>query len=551
MDPEIRKLMEQLIDQTISSEDFDRLQIEIEQNADLRREYVRLINLTEDLQSLAVEKSLAEPAPAAPVRHRISLWDWRDLAIAASVLLLVGGIAFWVGRQDKSGRDIADNKGNAQQQDPESRIAGHGTLRRSVDLRWSKNVATYREGDVLRAGMLEFTEGIAEIDMFCGASLIVEGPAKLELESDWSVRVIQGRLRTNVPPAARGFVIKAADSEIIDLGTEFALDVSATSARVEVIDGEIKLKGGAHDGNHLVTGEGEWLLGSEPNDQIFKGLSTLTDLTRLRDEAEVKRFAQWQDASKGLELDPRLIAYYPISRSTEKRIVANKASSGSSRDAQLIGPVHRTVGRFGEDSLGLEFDLPGARARTRIDGDFEAFTFTGWVRISSLRNRYNALFMADGYENGEPHWQIRDDGRLMFSVMVDDTQEIVYYTKEDQRFVQDAGLHRVYLTEPFWDISMSGQWVHLAAVYDPAGRKVNQYVNGELFASHEIEDKYFIDTLKIGPAEMGNWGQPFRETPWFAVRNLDGTIDELAIFDAALTSNEIHELYEQGKPLGY
>ena len=50
---------------------------------------------------------------------------------------------------------------------------------------------------------------------------------------------------------------------------------------------------------------------------------------------------------------------------------------------------------------------------------------------------------------------------------------------------------------------------------------------------------------------IGNWGQPFRKTPWFAVLNLNGTIDELAIFDAVLSAEGINDLHQQGKPLGY
>ena len=78
-----------------------------------------------------------------------------------------------------------------------------------------------------------------------------------------------------------------------------------------------------------------------------------------------------------------------------------------------------------------------------------------------------------------------------------------------------------------------------------------QYANGKQIGNQEIIDKFHIDTLRIGAAEIGNWGQPFRKTPWFSVRNLNGTIDELAIFNAALTSEEITDLHENGKPLGY
>ena len=213
--------------------------------------------------------------------------------------------------------------------------------------------------------------------------------------------------------------------------------------------------------------------------------------------------------------------------------------------------MEHASGRFGPESFGLNFGRPGSRVRTRIDGEYQAFSFACWVRIDGLEHVYNALFMSDGHETGESHWQIRNDGRLMFSVILDDTQKIRHFSKLEQREVETAGLARVYYSEPIWDISKSGQWFHLAAVYDPASRRVMQYANGKQIGNQEIIDKFHIDTLRIGAAEIGNWGQPFRKTPWFSVRNLNGTIDELAIFNAALTSEEITDLHENGKPLGY
>ena len=56
----------------------------------------------------------------------------------------------------------------------------------------------------------------------------------------------------------------------------------------------------------------------------------------------------------------------------------------------------------------------------------------------------------------------------------------------------------------------------------------------------EIKDEFVIYALQIGAAEIGNWGQPFRKTPDFAVRNLDGVIDEMIILNAALSVSYTH-----------
>ncbi|EMB15321.1 LamG-like jellyroll fold domain-containing protein [Rhodopirellula europaea] len=550
MDSAFQKLIYQAIDQTISSEDFDRLQDLLETSEDARLAYLKAVNACESLHDIAAAPlpTSREPTATLPLNRWPSVFAVRSLMIAATALFVVGGLAFWLGRQGLTSSRTVEVVEPASVA-PESQIAGHATLRRAVDLKWTDASMPAKVGDVLPNGRFQFESGVAEIDFFCGATLIVEGPANLDIESDWTVRVNQGRLRATVPPAARGFSVKTAESEVIDLGTEFTMDVSADTARVEVVDGEIMLRGGGLDGQHLHTGERQTLHGS-PSSQGIEDMITATDLHRRDESAMTQRFQNWQESMRSLQDDERLIAHFATSE-LDGRAIRNGATADGTEDGLLVGPIEVVDGRFGTASQAINFDRPGSRVRTRIDGDFQAFTFACWVKIDNLDQRYNALFMGDGYENGEPHWQIRDDGRLMFSVMVDDSQSVSFYNERDQRVVKDAGLHRVYITEPFWEIANSGQWFHLVAVYDPASKRVQQFVNGTRISNEAIEPKYRIDTLRIGPAEIGNWGQPFRETPWFAVRNLDGSIDELTIYNAALTTVEIQSLYESGKPLGY
>ncbi|PHQ35573.1 LamG-like jellyroll fold domain-containing protein [Rhodopirellula bahusiensis] len=550
MDDSLQKLIYQAIDQTIPAEDFEQLQNLLEDNEEVRQAYLQAVNLSESLHEIAAAPLQSSPASSAtpPLYRWPSVFAFRSLMIAATALFMVGGMAYWLGRQRLPSPSIAQITETGSDAS-ESQIAGHATLRRAVDLQWTDPTSRAKVGDVLANGRFQFDSGVAEIDFFCGATLIVEGPASLDIESDWSVRVNQGRLRATVPPAARGFSVKAAESEVIDLGTEFTMDVSADQARVEVVDGEIMLRGGDRDGQHLHTGEHETLHGS-PSSQGIEDMITASDLYQRDQSASTQRFQEWRRSMQSLREDDRLIATFAASE-LEGRVIRNGSTTDDTRDGLLVGPAEVVDGRFGASSHGINFDRPGSRVRTRIDGEFEAFTFACWVKIDNLDQRYNALFMGDGYENGEPHWQIRDDGRLMFSVMVDDSQSVSFYNERDHRVVKDAGLHRVYITDPIWDISKSGQWFHLVAVYDPASRLVQQYVNGVRVSAEKIKPKYQIDTLRIGPAEIGNWGQPFRETPWFAVRNLDGTIDELTIYNAALEATEIHSLYESGKPLGY
>src|SRR5262249_53094401 len=90
-----------------------------------------------------------------------------------------------------------------------------------------------------------------------------------------------------------------------------------------------------------------------------------------------------------------------------------------------------------------------------------------------------------------------------------------------------------------------GQWTHLAVVYDRAARAVTHYVDGEQVARADVR---FDVPLRLGTAEVGNWNLASHRnrTP---IRFFTGAIDELMVYSAALTDEEMARLYEQGRPV--
>jgi hypothetical protein len=95
-------------------------------------------------------------------------------------------------------------------------------------MQWeSTNDSPPSEGDILAAGRLRFRSGRLFLTMFTGVSLVVEGPADVELLSFDKVHVRSGRLRARVPEGAEGFVVSGPGSAVVDLGTEFGLNVAA------------------------------------------------------------------------------------------------------------------------------------------------------------------------------------------------------------------------------------------------------------------------------------------------------------------------------------
>ena len=59
-----------------------------------------------------------------------------------------------------------------------------------------------------------------------GAKVVVEAPAIFELRGEDRMMVQSGRVTTSVSEAAQGFRVDTPTSRVIDLGTEFGVQVS-------------------------------------------------------------------------------------------------------------------------------------------------------------------------------------------------------------------------------------------------------------------------------------------------------------------------------------
>ncbi|MEM1295450.1 MAG: LamG-like jellyroll fold domain-containing protein, partial [Verrucomicrobiota bacterium] len=481
--------------------------------------------------------------PAEPVASRpsnlIPFPRFAQMAAAAAIAFLVGSAVMYLGV--RNGEEQGGDLVQPNTEEPSAR--GFAVLGQLYDVEWIGGATSREKGDILGAETVRLASGMAEIQFFSGANMVVEGPAEISLKSAWEASCHEGSVRMQVPPAARGFKLHAPQTEIIDLGTEFGLEVRGGESHVEVFDGEIAVRHQGGDEQLITEGGALGLPADQPAQPADSGKTQFPDVRQFGPQAVAQRaadFARWEMHRDQLAADKRLIAYYTFDGKETSGLVPNLAIPRESFFDGSVILAEPVSGRWPTLKSALEFRRPGSRVRVNIPGEFPAFTFMSWVRIDSLDRWYNALFMGDGYETGEPHWQIRNDGKLMLSVMVDDT-------RPNPKSPNDAGFHRVYFSPPMWDLSMSGEWLHLTSVFDPGERVVSHYVNGERISEQFIEDEYQISTVRIGNGEIGNWGLPFREDPTFAIRNLNGRMDELAIFRAALKPGEIARLYHQSR----
>jgi hypothetical protein len=538
------------LDGTIDANAFAALQDRMLQSPELRAVMRRSMALHNDLHEQAegsgavTDSWLAgesTPKNVVPLPNASGVSKFFPIAMAAGLAFLLGLALMHFGAQSRAIEHAVLPTENDPI--PEASAEGFAVIANIFNAQWTTNESGRRKGDTLGAEELRLEAGVAEVQFFSGATMVIQGPARIALKSAWEASCHEGVVRMRVPPAARGFKLNGPDTEIIDLGTEFGLVVRDGKAHVEVIDGEISFKH-RNGKERIVEKGGAWGLpkdGIEIESEMGKVAFPKPGNFGLQARALLQNdYARWHTHSREFARDERMIAYYTFERENSSAVVASIAEP---RNAEFDGAVvlaESAAGRWPGLNQAMEFRRPGSRIRVRIPGEFEALTFATWVRIDSLDRRYNALFMGDGYETGEPHWQIRDDGKLMLSVMIDDQRPTKYPNDV-------AGFHHVYFSSRIWDQSMSGQWMHITSVFDPLNRRVSHYVNGKRISNEPITDENLIATLSIGNGEIGNWGQPFRETPWFAIRNLNGRIDELAILKTALTDQEVTTLYERSR----
>ncbi|WP_372716681.1 LamG-like jellyroll fold domain-containing protein [Novipirellula sp.] len=571
MTPDERStLLDSLLDGDISESDFLRIEAELIVDAEVRQEYYRRLQLGVLLEREAAESLLdpsvhvaavldtaTDPAiertPNDTSATRIKsagmmLLAGTLLAIAASVFVVVPLIRGANEPQDLVAWDpnAATNSERVSRPESEPSASGFAILSGQSEAVW-EGVAI-GSGGLLPGGELHLKSGLVHLELFSGVQVVVQGEAIFSIDSPMQISMTRGRARAQVPNAAHGFRIKTAAGEVVDLGTEFAVDVTDDRSSVQVVDGEVELRPqgmtAVADSLRLLEGESVELMSDGQVSQTQTADLNLVGPVAFQKElaqSQSNRLQQWQAASERLRTDPRLIAHYQVDPSAEwSRQLVNLAAGR--RDVASDGAVvaaQRATDRWGRSGGALDFSRTGSRVRLDVPGSYRGLTLYCWVKINSLDRWYNSLFLTDGHEEREPHWQIMDDGRMFFSVKAPLAE-----SQEEQSFS-----HKIYYSEPIWDTSLSGRWIMLATVYDVDAQRVAHYLNGTEISSEAIPPESLAEAIEIGAASICNWSQPmYRTDATFVVRNLNGVMDEFAMFNGALSQQEISEIYKAGDP---
>lgn len=548
---ELEKLLIRHDDGLLTDAEIKRLREILKASPQARQKYAQWQSITYALklesefgyvgEEASLESHFVQSSRATPESRWGTIW-----ATVATVLFLCAAGYLFVNqfRDGDSGVSVADMNGDgADSVVSEPTSDGVAILTKLVDVTWDDPSENLEEGASLKPGKFKIQKGLAQIEFFCGATLILEGPAEIEFQSDWAAKVINGKLRANVPEVAKGFTLEVDEIKVVDLGTEFGLAVADGKTDVQVFEGEVELHTGNENKQSVLAGNAVTrkpdgsIETASIDPQLFVTMAELESRKQDQTTVKIKHWSSWAEKMKS---NPDVVAFYSFDQPGDwQRKLPCACNSLFDQSGAIVG-ARKVMGRWGNKS-GLVFKQPGDRVRMKIPGEFGSLTFAAWVKIDSLDRMYNSLFLTDNYNHGEPHWQILESGQLFFSVR---------WRPDDwvRGKSPNGPAHYPVVSAPFWKPSMSGKWIHLATTFDVETSVVTHYVDGQAIHEERIPDSLMVKTTRIGEATLGNWSLPTRADSRFAIRNLNGTMDELLILKTALKPVDIAEIWQIGKP---
>lgn len=224
-DIEIRRLTDAWHDGTISPEDGLRLERRILGESKAREYFFGIAEIEASMAEAA--RSLPREIPARPFAWRDKGQKW-GMAAVFVVGVFCGALVIqsWPSPQSPA----------PAIQPPAAMVTG------MLGVSWDGT--SPGQSITLPAGSQEsrIGAGLIELTFASGTRALVEGPASFQITGENAIRLAHGKLVADVPKGAEGFSVTYPDGKIVDLGTEFGVEVARTgrSANFGVFRGEIE-----------------------------------------------------------------------------------------------------------------------------------------------------------------------------------------------------------------------------------------------------------------------------------------------------------------------
>jgi hypothetical protein len=267
---ELKRLMAALSDGQLQPADHERLELLLRTHRDARSMYMAYMQIDSGLdwkirgrQSVRGLADLSKQcssvvAPAQPrssVRPVARLRSQRvflGAALAASLVFVLASIVWMM--SPKTEDTVAES-------DPINRSSIAKIVKLSDESTWFMENRRNGDDSVLVGDKVRLTRGQLRMEFDCGATVTMKSPAVLEVVSPTRTRAVLGTLTAHVEKGAEGFTVETPRTTVVDLGTDFGIDVSDHgSTDVVVFTGAVDVHSDGVEGlgarQRLKAGEG-------------------------------------------------------------------------------------------------------------------------------------------------------------------------------------------------------------------------------------------------------------------------------------------------------
>jgi hypothetical protein len=392
------------------------------------------------------------------------------------------------------------------------------------------------KGEAVHSGEYFLKNGLVKMAYANGATVIVESPCQYELLNDNSMRLMSGKVSV-YSPGDVNYKVYCPGVLVEDLGTEFSVSlIEHESMDVHVFSGIVKvetLDESDTDKALVKAGEAVRVIYSSNQQLTIAEIDHRNDLFIRQLETPDSKYSK-----EILKMNP--VLYYPmdiVDAGVLKDYSIYK-NNGTSRRVKDHGNFHRQ-GKFGP-----AIQTSGANLASHIFvEDYpktpnSMITGMAWVYAKS-RTRW-ATIMKNWVDNtkGQFHFGLDEFGYLDIEIMPEDDS---FLDSEALQVRKDVSVHgqSIHLRE---QVKFPlNTWQHVAFVHD--SNTLFLYRNGELVTSlktPKIASPPQTKILSIGTKLKKDLT---KSSAWPS--HWDGLLDEIAIFNKAMTPKEIKYIYEQ------
>ncbi len=497
-DPELQELVADLLDGELSEDARRRLGQRVSSDPQARALY---LDFCETHAALSWEHGLviADLAPStrgnAPPNQNFFSWTRVGTVFGTLAAINLIAVIAWYN---------LGNSGSDQVVRPTAGGAVVASLVSHIDPVLTADSLPWETNEI-RVGGYEIEKGLIQLEFESGVSVLIEAPARFDAVSAERLVLHAGRLSASVPPEGIGFTVETPEADVVDFGTEFSVEVDGSESEVHVFSGHVQVKPKTESGTEQAAAID---LRTEQAIRISEATRQPAGIDLATDRF-IRSISEPQKQYPMLVKRLGSVAYYRMPIRGGGLVCSPKKYSGEvltgrgTRPAFAPGIVGASL-RVGGRSVGR-----GARIENPPLLTSGRFSLAAWVYADS---RPTLGTVATDVSDGDGRFALSLDrnGRLTGTVTTNENQ---------QESVSDSSPVPLGLWE-FVVLTVDGKQLRMYRNGDPAGSTPCRSITSRR-----------PSTLWIGTSAES-------QCSW------DGRIDELALFDRALTAEEVINLYE-------